>query len=82
MAQLVARVHDGLLRQVDELVQSGFVASRSEAVRLALAELVERQRRRAIGEQIRREYRDHPQTEDEFGWTDQAALHMIAEEPW
>lgn len=58
------------------------VASRSEAVRLGLQGLVERARRRAIGERIVAGYREHPQTEADVGWADAATARMIAEEPW
>ena len=27
-------------------------------------------------------YKDHPQTEDEIPWADQATVQMIAYEPW
>lgn len=58
------------------------VASRSEAVRMALGELVERRRRRVVGERIAADYRARPQTEGEVGWADAATIAMINEEPW
>lgn len=82
MAQLVARLDDELCRAVDELVEEGVVASRSEAVRRGLEHLVEEHRRRCIGEQIVAGYLDHPQSEEEVGWSDRASRAMIAEEPW
>lgn len=29
-----------------------------------------------------RSYREHPQTEEEFGWSDQATFAALAELPW
>ena len=82
MAQLVARIDDGLARSLDELVAAGVVASRSEAVRLGLIELVRRYRRQQIGNQIVEGYRAKPQSDAEVGWADAASVQMIADEPW
>ena len=82
MAQIVARIDEGLAVQIDRLVDSGVVRSRSDAVRRALRALVERERRRSIGDAIVEGYRRIPQTEHEAGWTDDLAGSMIAEEPW
>jgi len=82
MAQLVTRVEDQLAAAVDELVEAGIVASRSEAVRLGLERLVDRCRRDEIGSKIARGYRERPQGESELGWTDQSTVRMITEEPW
>ncbi|CAN5245942.1 hypothetical protein BH24ACT1_BH24ACT1_02400 [soil metagenome] len=82
MAQLVTRVNDRLVEQVDELVNQGIVESRSEAVRLALTTLIDRHRRDRVGAEIVEAYRRRPQTEAELGWSDDATRRMIAEEPW
>lgn len=82
MTQLVTRVGDDLAAAIDELVAHGVVASRSAAVRVALEELVDRHRRRAVGSQIVDGYRRWPQSEPEMGWADAATVSMIAEEPW
>lgn len=82
MAQLVTRVDDRLVEKLDELVAEGVVASRSEAVRVALQALLERQRRLRTGEAIIAGYRRVPQTEAEFGSADEATRRMIADEPW
>jgi Arc/MetJ-type ribon-helix-helix transcriptional regulator len=82
MAQLVTRVTDDLAAAVDHLVAAGVVASRSEAVRLGLEQLVDRCRRDEIGAQIARGYREHPQSDAEVAWADEASSRMIAEEPW
>lgn len=82
MAQLVTRVDDTLVAEIDRLVAEGAVASRSDAVRIALRELVDRRRRAAVGAAIAAEYRTRPQTAAEVGWADAATVAMIAEEPW
>jgi metal-responsive CopG/Arc/MetJ family transcriptional regulator len=82
MAQFVTRVEDGLARDVDRLVREGVVASRSAAVRLGLESLIERHRRRQIGQSIVDGYVRRPQTEAEIGWADEATRRMIADEPW
>jgi Arc/MetJ-type ribon-helix-helix transcriptional regulator len=82
MAQLVTRVEDDLAAAVDQLVEAGVFASRSEAVRLGLEQLVDRCRRDEIGARIARGYRELPQSDAEVAWADESSLRMIAEEPW
>ncbi|MCP3937705.1 MAG: ribbon-helix-helix protein, CopG family [Actinomycetia bacterium] len=82
MAQLVTRVEDDLAAAVDELVEAGVVASRSEAVRLGLERLVDRCRRDEIGARIVRGYRECPQSDADIAWADESSVRMIAEEPW
>ncbi|HVA23355.1 MAG TPA: ribbon-helix-helix domain-containing protein [Chloroflexota bacterium] len=82
MTQLVTRVNDELVAQVDSLVSQGVVASRSEAVRAGLLVLVDRHRRRSIGAQIVEAYRREPQTREELAGLDEATTALVAEEPW
>ncbi len=82
MTQLVARIDDSLLAQLDELVASGDAQSRSDAVRRALEEMLDRRRRRKIGESIVEAYRQVPETDDELEWAAHSTRTMIAEEPW
>lgn len=82
MSQIVTRVDERLARDVDALVAAGFVASRSEAVRMGLEYLVDRYRRERTGAQIVQGYRRKPQSEGEVGWVDEATRRMIVEEPW
>lgn len=82
MAQLVTRIDDALAAQLDELVASGEFASRSEAVRLGLEQLLDRRRRDRLGARIAAAYRAQPQEEGELGWADAATVRMIADEPW
>lgn len=82
MAQLVTRLDDSLLSDVDALIAEGVVASRSEAVRLALRRLVDDQERRRIGAHIAAAYRERPQTAGELAGLDAATRALVAEEPW
>lgn len=82
MAQLVTRIDEELAAQLDALVAEGVVESRSDGVRKALHELIDRHRRRRIAEADVAAYIAQPQTEEEVGWADQATIRMIEEEPW
>lgn len=82
MTQLVTRIDEDLASLVDELVAAGVVQSRSDAVRRGLKALIEQNRRRTTAEAIIRGYREHPQTETEVGWADEATVRMISDEPW
>jgi metal-responsive CopG/Arc/MetJ family transcriptional regulator len=82
MTQVVARIDDGLVAAVDDLIAAGVVGSRSEAMRLGLQTLVDEHRKRLIGEQIAAAYRRHPQTEDEIAGLDASTRALIEEEPW
>lgn len=82
MAQLVTRIDQELATALDELVATGAVRSRSEAVRLGLQQLIERLHRERIGAEIVAGYAKNPQTDDEVGWADAATVEMIADEPW
>lgn len=82
MTQLVARVDDEFIEAIDELIAEGVVASRSDAVRRGLQVLIDQSRRRRMADAIVRGYEAKPQTEDEWGWADEATVRMIGEEPW
>ena len=82
MAQLVTRIDDELLAELDELVADGEVASRSEAVRRGLRIVLDRHRRLRVGADIVEGYRRLPQDERDVGWADEATRRMIADEPW
>ena len=82
MAQLVTRLDDQLVEQVDALVAKGVVASRSEAVRLGLTRLIDHHRRREVGAHIVDGYRSRPQTDEELAGLDAATRSLIEEEPW
>jgi Arc/MetJ-type ribon-helix-helix transcriptional regulator len=60
---------------LDELVAGGRFTSRSDALRAALARLLDDERERAIEDAYRRGYGDQPQEE----WVGQIGLHGLAE---
>ncbi len=82
MAQVVTRLDDKLVADLDGLVADGFVASRSEGVRIALERLVDEQRRRRIGAEIVAGYERCPETDEELAQAEQATRALIEEEPW
>ena len=82
MTQLVARVDDSLVADVDRMIASGVVASRSEAMRLGLERLVEQYRRHQIGAKIVDAYARRPQTEEELAGLDASTRALVDEEPW
>jgi metal-responsive CopG/Arc/MetJ family transcriptional regulator len=82
MPPIVARVDAALAADLDALVADGTVASRSDGVRLALEQFIDRHRRAEIGQQIVAGYAAMPQADEEDTWSGAAAIAMIAEEPW
>jgi Arc/MetJ-type ribon-helix-helix transcriptional regulator len=82
MAQLVTRLNERLLAEVDALVAKGLVGSRSEAVRLGLERLVDQHHRQEVGAAIVDAYTRRPQTPEELAGLDEATRALIDEEPW
>ncbi len=82
MTQLVTRVDEDLASLVDELIAEGVVESRSDAVRRGLRVLIDQHQRRRTAEAIIRGYERHPQSDNETGWSDEATVRMIEDEPW
>ncbi|MGA7270196.1 MAG: ribbon-helix-helix domain-containing protein [Acidimicrobiia bacterium] len=78
----MTRVDDEFIEAIDQLITEGVVASRSDAVRRGLQVLIDQSRRRRTADAIVRGYQGKPQTEDEWGWADEATVRMIGEEPW
>ena len=66
MTQVVTRLDDKLVAELDGLVADGVVTNRSEAVRLGLERLIEEHRRQRVGAEIVDAYRRQPQTEEEL----------------
>ena len=81
-SQLIARVDDQLLLGVDSLITLGVGSNRSEIVRIALSELIERTRQAEVERQMIAAYRAQPQSQAEIDRAHQAGLRMIAAEPW
>ena len=82
MAQVVTRLDDRLIIEVDRLVADGVVATRSEAVRLGLQRLVDEHRRLRVGTEIVAAYQLRPQSDEELAGLDEATRGLISEEPW
>jgi len=82
MTQLVTRVDVDLASLVDELIAEGVVESRSDAVRRGLRMLIDQHQRRRTAEAIIRGYEQHPQVDNEIGWSDEATVRTIKDEPW
>lgn len=82
MPQVVTRLDDKLVADLDGLVADGFVASRSEAVRMGLERLVEEHRRRRMGAEIVAGYMRHPETDEELAQAEKMTRALIEEEPW
>ena len=80
--QLIARVDDELLMGVDSLINLGLAANRSEVVRIALTELIERTHQAEVDRRLVAAYVAHPQAEAEVARAHLAAMRMITAEPW
>jgi Arc/MetJ-type ribon-helix-helix transcriptional regulator len=80
--QVPTRFGETEVRALDELVADGVAKSRSDAIRLAVAQLYEQHRRRKIGDAIADAYRAIPQTQEEDAWAMANALALTEAEPW
>ncbi len=80
--QVMARVDEKLVADVDALVRAGTLSSRSEAVRVGLEALVDRLMRAAVGDQIVAAYRAQPPEAGLDAWAEQAGRAVIEAEPW
>jgi Arc/MetJ-type ribon-helix-helix transcriptional regulator len=80
--QIAVRIPAELAEHLDELVASGKFGSKAEAIRSAIRDLVETERRRQIGERIADGYRRMPQTDEEVTVAEAAAIRSLNEEPW
>ena len=80
--QFAIRMSDELASSLDELVSTGRFATRAEAVRAAIEQLLDAERRAGIGRRIVRGYTDLPQTDAEVAAATEVALRSIEEEPW
>lgn len=80
--QIAVRLPTELVDELDALVRGGRFDTRADAVRSALATLVDGERRRRVGEAIADGYRRVPQTDEELGAATGAAIRSIHEEPW
>lgn len=82
MAQIIARIDDSFVAQVDRLVEDGVFASRSDAIRLGLELIIDQHRRKAIGDAIVKSFSQLPQSEEELVGIQGSTKALIEEEPW
>jgi Arc/MetJ-type ribon-helix-helix transcriptional regulator len=80
--QFAIRMSDELAASLDALVSSGRFATRAEAIRAAIEQLLDTEHRREIGRRIVQGYTDVPQTDAEVAAATEAAVRSIEEEPW
>ncbi len=80
--QIAVRLPEQLATSLDDLVTHGRFASRAEAVRAAIEQLVDAERRHRVGAAIADGYRRSPQTNEEVAAAAAAAQRSIEEEPW
>lgn len=77
VARFTVSVPAGLLKAVDrKLVRGG--QRRSEVVRRLLEEALREAEEQEDIQRYIRGYRDSPQTEEEFGWSDQVTRERLA----
>jgi Arc/MetJ-type ribon-helix-helix transcriptional regulator len=79
--QLAFRLSDRLVTGIDRLVETGKFTSRTEVVRVALEQLLERTRRSELDAAIVGGYRRVPD-EPTDPWVDAATRALVAEEAW
>lgn len=82
MPQIAVNLPERLLTTLDRLVATGNYDSRSQAVRAALEQLVERGRAREIDAGFADGFRAVPERPKELADARRLALEAIADEPW
>ena len=80
--QIAVRIPDQLAESLEDLVSGGRFETKADAIRAALEALIERERRRRVGELISDGYRRIPQGDDDVEAARLAAIRSIEEEPW
>lgn len=80
--QIAVRIPNGLVTELDELVDAGRFETRADAVRAALETLLDLERRAEIGRRIVEGYRRLPQEDEDVASAERAATRAIDEEPW
>jgi Arc/MetJ-type ribon-helix-helix transcriptional regulator len=81
----VAKITISLPRHLLEFVerqQQERGRTRSEVIRRALERVRREEDEREAVAQYIRSYQEQPETEEEFGWSDQLALEALADLPW
>lgn len=82
MTTVAVRLPDEVVRALDRLVRDGSFATRTEAIRSALDELLRTHQEAALDRAIAEGYRSMPQSDEEVSLATVATRALIEEEPW
>ena len=83
MAKIAISLPDEVLEALEKQRQSGSkVLSRSEFIKRAVQQYLRTESERSLEEQYIRGYLEHPETEEETAWLDEAAAEVFANNPW
>lgn len=80
--QIAVKLPDELVGEIDELVERGAFASRSQAVRAGLDAIVAARRQDELERRYREAAARHPETADELAEATRLAVDAIDDEPW
>lgn len=80
--QIAVRLPDDLASELEALVADGAFASKADAIRSAIENMIDAERRRRVGQAIVEGYRRTPETDDELKDARLASIRSIEEEPW
>lgn len=80
--QVAVKLPDGLVEQLDQLVQTGVFDSRSQAIRSGLEAIVAARHRDGIDRSYRDVFARIPDTPGEIADATRLAVAAIHEEPW
>jgi Arc/MetJ-type ribon-helix-helix transcriptional regulator len=80
--QIAIRIPSALAQELESLVSSGRFETKADAVRSALEELVDAERRADVGRRIVDGYQRIPQDDVDVASAHEAAARSIDEEPW
>ena len=81
MTRVTISVPSELLEAVDQKLAQGD-ESRSAVVRRLIEAALRELEEQDEAQRYIRAYQEQPQTEEEFGWSDQVTLEHLAELPW
>jgi Arc/MetJ-type ribon-helix-helix transcriptional regulator len=80
--QIAVKLPDDLSAALDDMVERGVYASRSEAVRAAVAALVRRAAAERIDRAFAQGFNRHPERPEELADATRLAVEAIEDEPW
>ncbi len=80
--QIAVKLPDGLLGELDRLVDRGAFDSRSHAIRSGLEAIVANGRRQDLDRQYQEGFARHPETSQELAEARRLSVRSIEEEPW